>query len=109
MGTRELNDCASLPCIRAPCQGARQWQGQRSDAALTRSLQRMPISLYHRTDEVDFDVAVFTNLSSDNLHDGFGVGPAETLEEHLDIMAGLFRRLQDSDRQRAIINVDGKQ
>ena len=66
-------------------------------------------SLSHRTDEVDFDVAVFTNLSSDNLHDGFGVGPPETLEEHLDIMAGLFRRLQDSDRQRAIINVDGKQ
>lgn len=58
---------------------------------------------------MDFDVAVFTNLSSDNLHDGFGVGPPETLEEHLDIMAGLFRRLQDSDRQRAIINVDGKQ
>jgi Mur ligase middle domain len=66
------------------------------------------VLVLRRTDEVDFDVAVFTNLSSDNLHDGFGVGPAETLEEHLDIMAGLFRRLQDSDRQRAIINVDGE-
>ena len=67
-----------------------------------------PYLVRRRTDEVDFDVAVFTNLSSDNLHDGFGVGPAETLEEHLDIMAGLFRRLQDRDRQRAIINVDGQ-
>jgi hypothetical protein len=54
-------------------------------------------------------VAVFTNLSADNLHDGFGVGPPETLEEHLDIMAGLFRRLKDKDIQRAVVNVDGGQ
>jgi hypothetical protein len=54
-------------------------------------------------------VAVFTNLSSDNLHDGFGVGPPETLEEHLDIMAGLFSRLKDKDIQRAVVNVDGAQ
>lgn len=61
----------------------------------------------YRTDEVNFDVAVFTNLSSENLHDGYGVGPPETLEEHLDIMAGLFRRLKDKDIHRAVVNVDG--
>lgn len=60
-----------------------------------------------RTDEVNFDVAVFTNLSPENLHDGHGVGPAETLEEHLDVMAALFRRLDDPDIQRAVVNVDG--
>lgn len=57
---------------------------------------------------MNFDVAVFTNLSPENLHDGFGVGPAETLEEHLDIMASLFRRLNDKDIQRAVVNVDGE-
>ena len=30
------------------------------------------------------------------------------MEEHLDIMAGLFRRLKDKDIQRAIVNVDGE-
>lgn len=56
---------------------------------------------------MNFDVAVFTNLTSENLSDGNGVGPAETMEEHLDVMAGLFRRLKDKDIQRAVVNVDG--
>lgn len=52
-------------------------------------------------------MAVFTNLTNENLHAGGGIGPPETMEEHLDVMAGLFRRLSDPDVQRAVVNVDG--
>lgn len=53
-----------------------------------------------RVDEVDFDVAIFTNLTRDHLDFH------ETEEEYLKAKLKLFERLDDPQRQRAIINVD---
>eukprot|EP00793_Prasinoderma_coloniale_P002766 PRCOL_00002248-RA len=53
-----------------------------------------------RTDEVDFDVAIFTNLTRD--HMDFH----ETEEDYLNAKLKLFHGLDDPQRQRAIINVD---
>jgi len=53
-----------------------------------------------RVDCVDFDVAVFTNLTSDHL-DFHG-----TVEAYREAKAELFRGLTDPERQRAVINLD---
>ncbi|XP_073028244.1 UDP-N-acetylmuramoyl-L-alanyl-D-glutamate--2,6-diaminopimelate ligase MurE homolog, chloroplastic isoform X1 [Primulina eburnea] len=53
-----------------------------------------------RCDEVDFDIAVFTNLTRDHLDcDG-------TVEEYRDAMAKLFSRMVDPERHRKIVNID---
>lgn len=53
-----------------------------------------------RCDEVDFDIAVFTNLTRDHL-DCHG-----TVEEYRDAMAKLFSRMVDPERHRKIVNID---
>lgn len=53
-----------------------------------------------RTDLVDFDVAVFTNLSRDHM-DYHG-----TFEAYRESKAALFASLNDPSRQRAVINLD---
>ena len=53
-----------------------------------------------RTECVDFDVAVFTNLTRDHL-DYHG-----TMEQYRESKAKLFRTLVDAERQRAVINLD---
>lgn len=53
-----------------------------------------------RCDEVDFDIAVFTNLTSDHL-DFQG-----SEEEYRDAKAKLFKRMVDPDRHRKVINID---
>ncbi|KAK9805281.1 hypothetical protein WJX72_010844 [[Myrmecia] bisecta] len=53
-----------------------------------------------RCDYIDFDVAVFTNLSRDHL-DYHG-----TMEAYLEAKGSLFLKLNDASRQRAVINVD---
>ena len=53
-----------------------------------------------RVDCVDFDVAVFTNLTSDHL-DFHG-----SMEAYREAKAELFRGLTDPERQRAVINLD---
>ncbi|XP_073125403.1 UDP-N-acetylmuramoyl-L-alanyl-D-glutamate--2,6-diaminopimelate ligase MurE homolog, chloroplastic [Henckelia pumila] len=53
-----------------------------------------------RCDEVDFDIAVFTNLTRDHL-DFHG-----TVAEYRDAMAKLFSRMVDPERHRKIVNID---
>jgi hypothetical protein len=53
-----------------------------------------------RVECVDFDVAVFTNLTSDHL-DFHG-----TMDAYREAKAVLFRGLTDPERQRAVINLD---
>lgn len=53
-----------------------------------------------RCDEVDFDIAVFTNLTRDHLD--FHA----TVEEYRDAMAKLFSRMVDPERHRKIVNID---
>ncbi|CAN4077715.1 unnamed protein product [Withania somnifera] len=53
-----------------------------------------------RCDEVDFDIAVFTNLTRDHL-DFHG-----TEEEYRDAKAKLFARMVDPTRHRKIVNID---
>ena len=53
-----------------------------------------------RVDCVDYDVAVFTNLTNDHL-DFHG-----SMENYRDAKGELFRRLVDPERQRAVINLD---
>nr|GMD99885.1 UDP-N-acetylmuramoyl-L-alanyl-D-glutamate--2,6-diaminopimelate ligase MurE homolog, chloroplastic [Ipomoea batatas] len=53
-----------------------------------------------RCDEVDFDIAVFTNLTRDHL-DFHG-----TEEEYRNAKAKLFARMVDPDRHRKIVNID---
>lgn len=53
-----------------------------------------------RCDEVDFDIAVFTNLTRDHL-DFQG-----SEEEYRDAKAKLFRRMVDPDRHRKVVNID---
>ncbi|KAJ8768584.1 hypothetical protein K2173_022702 [Erythroxylum novogranatense] len=53
-----------------------------------------------RCDEVDFDIAVFTNLTRDHL-DFHG-----TEEEYRDAKAKLFARMVDPERHRKIVNID---
>lgn len=60
-----------------------------------------------RLDDVDLDVAVFTNVSEEHLSDRGGTAAAETVQEHTALMASMFSRLTDPDRQRAVVNVDG--
>ncbi|GMN32068.1 hypothetical protein TIFTF001_003515 [Ficus carica] len=53
-----------------------------------------------RCNEVDFDIAVFTNLTRDHL-DFHG-----TEEEYRDAKAKLFVRMVDPERHRKVVNVD---
>lgn len=53
-----------------------------------------------RCDEVDFDIAVFTNLTRDHL-DFHG-----TEEEYRNAKAKLFARMVDPERHRKIVNID---
>ncbi|OVA14020.1 Mur ligase [Macleaya cordata] len=53
-----------------------------------------------RCDEVDFDIAVFTNLTRD--HMDFH----QSEEEYRDAKAKLFARMVDPDRHRKIVNID---
>lgn len=53
-----------------------------------------------RCNEVDFDIAVFTNLTRDHL-DFHG-----TEEEYRDAKAKLFSRMVDPERNRKVVNID---
>uniref|UniRef100_A0A6M2F9N0 UDP-N-acetylmuramoyl-L-alanyl-D-glutamate--2,6-diaminopimelate ligase MurE homolog, chloroplastic n=1 Tax=Populus davidiana TaxID=266767 RepID=A0A6M2F9N0_9ROSI len=53
-----------------------------------------------RCDEVDFDIAVFTNLTRDHL-DFHG-----TEEEYKNAKAKLFARMVDPERHRKVVNID---
>ncbi|PIA49366.1 hypothetical protein AQUCO_01300292v1 [Aquilegia coerulea] len=53
-----------------------------------------------RCDEIDFDIAVFTNLTRD--HMDFH----SSEEEYRDAKAKLFARMVDPDRHRKIVNID---
>ncbi|KAL8141642.1 hypothetical protein V2J09_014674 [Rumex salicifolius] len=53
-----------------------------------------------RCSEVDFDIAVFTNLMTDHLEYN------ESEEEYRDAQAQLFARMVDPDRHRKIVNID---
>nr|POE96354.1 udp-n-acetylmuramoyl-l-alanyl-d-glutamate--2,6-diaminopimelate ligase [Quercus suber] len=53
-----------------------------------------------RCDEVDFDIAVFTNLTREHL-DFHG-----TEEEYRDAKAKLFARMVDPERHRKVVNID---
>ncbi|XP_031278374.1 UDP-N-acetylmuramoyl-L-alanyl-D-glutamate--2,6-diaminopimelate ligase MurE homolog, chloroplastic [Pistacia vera] len=53
-----------------------------------------------RCNEVDFDIAVFTNLTRDHL-DFHG-----TEEEYRDAKAKLFSRMVDPERHRKVVNID---
>ncbi|KAF5734496.1 hypothetical protein HS088_TW16G00945 [Tripterygium wilfordii] len=53
-----------------------------------------------RCNEVDFDIAVFTNMTSDHL-DFRG-----TEEEYRDAKAKLFSRMVDPERHRKVVNID---
>lgn len=53
-----------------------------------------------RCDEVDFDIAVFTNLTRDHL-DFHG-----SEEEYRDAKAKLFSKMVDPERHRKIVNID---
>ncbi|KAK9927181.1 hypothetical protein M0R45_024380 [Rubus argutus] len=53
-----------------------------------------------RCDEVDIDIAVFTNLTRDHLD--FHV----TEEEYRDAKAKLFSRMVDPERHRKVVNID---
>ena len=56
----------------------------------------------HRCSEVDFDVAVFTNISEEQMK-GF-----TKLETYLEAIGSLFLRLTNPERQVAVINIDGE-
>lgn len=56
-----------------------------------------------RLDDVDMDIVVFMNLTTDAIE-----ASGKTLEEMLEEQARLLRRLKDPTRQRAIINLDGE-
>ncbi|MQL90721.1 hypothetical protein Taro_023332, partial [Colocasia esculenta] len=51
-------------------------------------------------DEIDFDIVVFTNLSSDQ-HDFHG-----SEEEYLKSKGKLFERMTDPERHRKVVNID---
>ncbi|RXH95565.1 hypothetical protein DVH24_008065 [Malus domestica] len=53
-----------------------------------------------RCDEVDFDIAVFTNLTRDHLDFH------KTEEEYRDAKAKLFSRMVDPERHRKVVNID---
>ncbi|KAK1260466.1 hypothetical protein QJS04_geneDACA002033 [Acorus gramineus] len=53
-----------------------------------------------RCDEVDFDVAVFTNLTRDH-HDFYG-----TEEEYRESKGKLFDKMVDPERHRKVVNID---
>lgn len=53
-----------------------------------------------RCDEIDFDIAVFTNLTRDHL-DFHG-----TEEEYRDSKAKLFAKMVDPERHRKVVNID---
>lgn len=53
-----------------------------------------------KCDEVDFDIAVFTNLTSDHLNFH------GTEEEYKNAKAKLFSRMVDPERHRKIVNID---
>ncbi|KAL5981463.1 hypothetical protein ACLOJK_015525 [Asimina triloba] len=53
-----------------------------------------------RCDEVDFDIAVFTNLTRDHLDFH------KTEEDYRNAKAKLFARMVDPDRHRKIVNID---
>ena len=55
-----------------------------------------------RCDYVDFDVAVFTNVTKDKV-DEFG-----GIKQYLNAQGSLFLKLQDPTRQRAVVNTDGE-
>lgn len=55
-----------------------------------------------RCDYVDFDVAVFTNIMKDK------VDAAGGITQYLDTQGSLFLKLQDPNRQRAVVNTDGQ-
>ncbi len=57
----------------------------------------------HRVAACDFDIAVFTNVSSDHM-DLHG-----TRRKYLDIKAGLFAQLGEDPAKCAIVNVDDRQ
>ncbi|KAL0927179.1 hypothetical protein M5K25_001342 [Dendrobium thyrsiflorum] len=52
-----------------------------------------------RCDEVDFDIAVFTNLTRDQ-HEFHGI------EEYRNSMGRLFERMVDPERHRKVVNID---
>ena len=54
-----------------------------------------------RCDYVDLDVAVFTNILQEKVDAFGGIAP------YLDAQGSLFLKLQDSNRQRAVVNSDG--
>lgn len=58
--------------------------------------------LKYRCDYVDFDVAVLTNIMKDKV-DAFG-----GITQYLDTQGSLFLKLQDPQRQRAVVNTDGE-
>ncbi len=54
-----------------------------------------------RCDYVDLDVAVFTNILQEKVDAFGGIAP------YLDAQGSLFLKLQDPNRQRAVVNSDG--
>ncbi|KAG9441292.1 hypothetical protein H6P81_017146 [Aristolochia fimbriata] len=56
-----------------------------------------------RCDAIDFDIAVFTNLTQDHLDFH------KTFEEYRDSKAKLFGKMVDPERHRKIVNVDDPQ
>ena len=54
-----------------------------------------------RCDYVDLDVAVFTNILQERVDALGGIAP------YLDAQGSLFLKLQDPNRQRAVVNSDG--
>lgn len=55
---------------------------------------------FHRSDYIDFDTAIFTNLTRDHLD----FHP--TFEDYRDAKLKLFQMLNDTNRQRGIVNLD---
>jgi UDP-N-acetylmuramoyl-L-alanyl-D-glutamate--2,6-diaminopimelate ligase len=72
------------------------WHAELSHAVMEVSSHALA---WHRVDEVDFDVACFTNLTQDHL-DFHG-----TMEAYLDAKCSLFRSLS-SGLGKAVINID---
>lgn len=50
---------------------------------------------------MDFDVAVFTNVLKDKVEEMGGI------DAYLQAQAALFSKLQDPERQRLVVNIDG--
>ncbi len=59
------------------------------------------LSVCGRCDYVDLDVAVFTNILQEKVDAFGGIAP------YLDTQGSLFLKLQDPNRQRAVVNSDG--